>query len=197
MVIAILCAIFLAIILFLGGLGDMDTDIDVDSDVDLDVDGDVDVDIDHDVDASGFGGGPSPFSLPVLLSIGTAFGAFGAIFEAYGMDPMTIPLLAIACAIGVGVLMFFAMWKMFKSTQATSTVSYDQLVGMKARVSVPIRESSEGQIIVTREETGRMLIGAISDEDCDVDDQVRIIERVGDVMKVEKIAKKKKKKEVK
>ena len=183
LLIMVIFALLLFVVLFLG-------DFDVgDVDVDLDVDGDMDIDA-----SGGIGHGPSAFSLPVILSIGTAFGAFGVIFEAYGWDPITIPVIAMILAIGVGVLVFVGIWKMFKATESTTRVNFDDMIGLKAVVSIPIRDGAEGQIVVTPPNRGRMTVAAMADYDIERDEPVRIVELIGDVMKVKRIGPPKKKK---
>jgi len=178
LLIMIIFAVLLFVVLFLG---------------DFDV-GDVDLDVDGDMDMGGIGGGPSAFSLPVILSIGTAFGAFGVIFEAYGWDPFTIPMVSMVLAIGVGVLVFVGIWKMFRATESTTRVNFENMIGLKARVSIPIRDGAEGQIVVTPPNRGRITVGAIADFDIERDEAVRIVELIGDVMKVKRIGPPRKKK---
>ena len=67
---------------------------------------------------------------------------------------------------------------------------------MKAKVSVSIKTGNEGQIVVVRPERGRMLIGAIANENIPRDSVVEILEVVGDVVRVNRIKKGKKKQAV-
>jgi len=176
LVIMIVGMILLMIVLFMGGghdIGDMDTD----------------TDIDH-------GGleavhGPSAFSLPVILSVVTAFGAFGVIFEETGFNTLQVPALAMVLAIVIGVATFLAMYKMFKATQSTTKLHLDELVGMRGTISVPITEGGEGQVILTPQGRGRVLVAATADDDIERDEIVTCIELIGNVMKVKRIGPKK------
>ena len=181
LLIMIIFALLLFVVLFLGDFDVGDVDVDVDFDGDMDASG-------------GIGDGPSAFSLPVILSIGTAFGAFGVIFEAYGWDPITIPVVAMLLAIGVGVMVFVGIWKMFKATESSTRVNFEDMIGLKAMVSIPIKDGAEGQIVVTPPNRGRMTIAAMADYDIERDEAVRIVELIGDVMKVKRIGPPRKKK---
>jgi hypothetical protein len=207
----IICLIGLILLIIFAMMGGFTGDFDVDSgdvDVDIghidvghadvgDVDADVDVDVDHDVDSGGHGGGPSPLSLPILLVFVTSFGAIGMILEVFELLWLYIPIISAIVSIAVAGFMFVVMVKIFSATQSTSVVPLHKLVGMRAMVSVAIRKHSEGQIVVVRPERGRMLIGAIADENISVDSVVQIIEVVGNVVRVKKydVRKKGKKKQ--
>jgi hypothetical protein len=173
-------------------MGDMDVDVGHDIDVGDVGDIDADVDVNHDIDAGGHGGGPSPLSLPILLVFVTSFGAIGMILEVFELLWIYIPIISAIVSLGVAGFMFVVMVKIFSSTQSNSVVPLHKLVGMRAMVSVKIRKNSEGQIVVVRPEKGRMLIGAIADENIPNDSVVQIVEVVGNVVRVKKIDRKKK-----
>lgn len=182
LVIAIVCAIFLAVILFMGGM-DFDADVDLDADVDVDVD--VDADIGH---------GPSPFSIPVLMTALTFFGVFGTLFESMGWDPYQVPVMALICAVVIGGIAYYAMYKVFRWAEGGTKLKYKDLLGLKATVSIPIQNGDEGQIVVTPKDTGRTLVPAISDDDVQRDEVVRIIEIIGDKVKVKRLGPERKRK---
>lgn len=195
LIICLIGVILLIIFAIMGGFGgDVEADVgDVDiGDIDVgDVDADVDVDVGHDVDAGG-GGGPSPLSLPILLIFITSFGSIGMILEVFKFDWVYVPVISAVVGIGFAGVMFVVMAKIFSATQSTSVVPLHKLIGMKAMVSVPIRKAREGQIVVVRPERGRMLIGAIADENISMDSVVEILEVVGNVVRVKKYARSKK-----
>jgi hypothetical protein len=190
--------ILLIIFAILGGFGldadagDVDFDFDADADVDFDVDvGDVDIDAD-----AGVGGHPSPLSLPIVLVFMTSFGALGMLLEVFNFNWVLVPIVSAIVSIIVATGMFFVMAKVFSATQATSVVPLHKLVGLKAKVSVYIKDGNEGQVVVVPPGAGRILVGAISNKDIAVDSVVEILEVVGDVVRVKKIKKGKKKQAV-
>ena len=212
LIICIIGVILLVIFAILGGfgadveggsgdvdidLGDADVDIDLgDADVDIDLgDADVDIDLgdaDADIDA-GMDTGLSPLSLPIILVFITSFGAFGMVFEVFDFYWIYIPFISAVGGVVIAAAMFYVMLKIFAATQATSVVPFKKLIGMRAKVSIAIKKGKEGQIIVVRPEKGRILIGAIADENIPKDSGVQIVEVLGDIVKVKKITKTKKK----
>ncbi len=197
LIICLIGVILLIIFAIMGGfggdveaeVGDVDIgDIDVgDADIDVDI-GDADVDLD--VDAGG--GGPSPLSLPILLIFITSFGAIGMILEVFNIYWVFVPVISALAGISFATVMFVVMAKIFAATQSTSVVPLRKLIGMKAMVSVPIKKGREGQIVAVRPERGRMLIGAIADENIPMDSVVEILEVVGNIVRVKKYSKDKK-----
>jgi membrane protein implicated in regulation of membrane protease activity len=190
LVITIVCLIFLFLVLGLGT--DLDMDFDADVDVDLDVDADVDFDADGAADAAQ--GGPSPFSLPVILTTLTAFGAFGYMLEYRGFIGYSVPAIAMCLSLAVGACCYLGMYKVFRSAQGGKTLKLRDLVGLKATVDIPIQDGEEGRIIVVPVDGGRETVAAISDEDLENDAVVRVIEVVGDKVKVKRVGKPRKKK---
>jgi hypothetical protein len=189
LIVCLIGVVLLVIFAILGGFGgDFEADVgDADFDIDMDIDADVDMDVDMDTDVdAGMDTSLSPLSLPILLVFFTAFGAFGMVLEVFSLDAMFIPFISIAGGVFVAGIMYFVMAKIFVSTQSTSVVPMRKLVGMKAKVSIPIKKGKEGQIVVVRPEKGRILLGAISDSNITRDSVVIIKEVVGDVARVEK-----------
>ena len=188
--------ILLIIFAALGGFsldadaGDIDFDVDVDADIDVDI-GDVDVDAD-----AGLASHPGPISLPIILVFMTSFGAIGMLLEAFEFNVYLIPFISIFASIIIAAACFFILIKVFAATQASSVVPLHKLVGMKGKISVPIKDGNEGQVVVVPPGRGRMLIGAISNKDIAGDSIVEILEVVGDVVRVKKIKKGKKKQAV-
>jgi hypothetical protein len=160
--IAIICGTLLIVIALLGG------------DFGVDLDTDVDLDIGTDVDVGGFDAGLSPLSLPVVLTFGTCFGGFGAMFEALEYGKFTTPLLSAAISAGISALLYVIIERLFVKTQATSSVKLRNLIGMDAVTSIQIKEGQQGQIVVITEERGRTLLPAISEEDIGTDQTVII-----------------------
>ena len=178
--ITLICGILL-IIMGIFGFGDVgDFDLDT-ADFDLDAG---DFDLDH-----GDIGGMSPLSLPLVLSFGTVFGLFGTLFTTMNMDPIYVPLLAAAISAGISALLFFVMLKVFVQTQTSTDVSFKQLVGREATVTVPIRPPGVGQIMVITEERGRTLITATADDVIPTDSIVTIDRLVGSTAYVKELKK--------
>ncbi|WP_455391988.1 hypothetical protein [[Eubacterium] cellulosolvens] len=191
--------ILLIIFAILGGFGldtdagDVDFDVDV-GDADLDVDvGDADLDIDGDAGVSGH---PSPLSIPIVLVFMTSFGALGMLFEVFKINMYLVPVISALIGIVIAAGTFFIMVKVFSATQASSVIPLHKLVGLKAKVSVPILDGNEGQVVVVPPGAGRMLIGAISNKNVARDSVVEILEVVGDVVRVRKVKRSKKKQAV-
>jgi membrane protein implicated in regulation of membrane protease activity len=136
-------------------------------------------------------GGPSAFSLPVILAVVTSFGAFGVLLEQANINALAVPIISMFSAIGIGALTFVGMWRMFKATQTTTRLDYEELIGHHGTVSIPIKEGDEGQIIMTAKGSGRVLVAAVSDEDLERDESVIAIELIGNVMKVKRVGPKK------
>ena len=173
------------------GGGDVDVDVDVgvdvDTDIDVDVGGDVGLDVgDADIDA-GMDVHLSPISLPILLIFVTSFGAFGMIMEAFYLYWLYIPFISTAFGVLVATVMFFIMLKVFAATQSTSLVPLRKLIGNKGTISIAIKHGQEGQVVVIRPEKGRMLIGAVADEEIPVDSEVVVVEVLKDILKVQKL----------
>jgi hypothetical protein len=192
---------FILLIIFaaLGGLnfdvdtGDMDIDMDVDADMDIDIDADVDVDLDTDADAS-FSGHPGPLSLPIIFFFMTSFGGVGTILTTLGIVPYVVILISMMLGILFAGGLFLLMAKLFASTQASSVIPLKRLIGLKARVSVPINKSREGQVVVEPPNGGRLLVGAIADKNIKTDSVVVILEVVGSVVRVQEFKRTTKKK---
>ncbi len=162
LIIALICGILLVFIALLGG------DIAVDADVDIDIDAGVDM------GAGDFDVGLSPLSLPVVLTFGTCFGGFGAIFEAMEYSSFATPVLSALISTGVSALLYVIIDRIFVKTQASSDIKFRNLIGVEATTSIPIKKGAQGQIVVITEERGRTLLPAISDDEIGSDQPVII-----------------------
>jgi phage shock protein PspC (stress-responsive transcriptional regulator) len=150
----------------------------------------------HDVDVGGpdvdsgygdfHGPGISPLSLPIVLAFGTTFGGVGALLEQAGLNPYTVPLLAVVASVITAGIMYYIVVAMFVRTQATSTVSPRALVGRDAVVSVAIQPGKIGQVLIVTEERGRTLVPAIADEAIPTDAAVVIGQVIGSNVKVKR-----------
>ena len=216
----ILGLVLLVIFAALGGFGgdadfdvgdaDMDLDIDMGHDIDLgdgghdidfgDVDGhDVDLgDVDgHDVDLSDIDSADhdvthmNPVSLPNILIFMTSFGTIGTLLTSIGMNDRVIPFISAGVSIVIAAGVFLVMERVFAATESTSLVQMHKLIGLEAKVSVPIKKGREGQVEVIRPEGGMMLMGALADENIPINTIVVIKAIKGDVAKVRKAGKKK------
>ena len=171
LLICLICGILL-IVMGMFGFGDF-------GDFDFDA-GDLDIDTgDFDMGDGDVSGGLSPLSLPIMLSFGTSFGAFGVIFTSMEFDPLVVPVLAIIVSIGISALMFFVMLKVFVQTQVDTTVDLKKLVGQEAHVTVAIKPPAIGQIMITTKERGRTLITATAEDDIPSGTTVIIEKMVG------------------
>ncbi|HKZ89414.1 MAG TPA: hypothetical protein VJ300_04055 [Thermoplasmata archaeon] len=159
--------VFLVVVLVLGDLGDF-----------FDFGGDVGTDVDA---------GLSPISLPVVGAFGTAFGAFGTIFEGLRYDPLLTAVLAVAFAALTAGGVWLLMFNFFVKAQAETRVDLGDLVGFKGQVSIPIRPGQPGQIVVVTEARGRTLLQAIADDGIGTDEHVVVESVVGNSVKVRKL----------
>jgi membrane protein implicated in regulation of membrane protease activity len=132
------------------------------------------------------GAGLSPLSLPLILSFGTCFGAFGTIFTSLGWNPVLIPIVAALVRLGISAILFFLLVKLFIQTQVTTQVRFKTLVGKDAQVTIPIKPGETGQILIITDERGRTLITATSDDEIPTDTIVTIKEFVGSTAVVRK-----------
>jgi membrane protein implicated in regulation of membrane protease activity len=179
LVIALVCGITL-IVMALFGFGDF-------GDFDFDSGPDVDVGVGHFEGGYGdAGAGLSPLSFPLILSFGTSFGAFGTIFTSMGWNPLYVPIVSGLISVGISAIMFFLLVKIFVKTQVTTQVSYKNLLGKTAEVTIPIKPGVDGQILVITEERGRTLMDATSEEELKTGSKVTIHKIIGSTAMVTK-----------
>ena len=179
LLICLICGILL-IVMGLFGFGDFgDFDFDT-GDIDLDTG---DISLDH----GDVSGGLSPLSLPLMLSFGTAFGAFGVIFQAMEFDPIYVPILSALISVGISALLFFIMVRIFVQTQVDTTVDMHKLVGKEGIVTVAIKPPEVGQIMITTPERGRTLITATAEDNIASGVNVTIDRMVGSTAYVKQI----------
>jgi len=148
-----------------GGLSDIDMP-DVDIDIpQVDLPGDVDIpgaDI-HIGGAEGAAGGidapdvsVSPLSPITVASFITTFGGLGVLTtQVFGVDPRWSLLWATGGGLAAGGLMYAFTSQFLVRSQASSELKRSELVGLQAEVTVPIGESSTGQVTYVTK-SGRM-----------------------------------------
>jgi hypothetical protein len=147
-----------------GGLADVDLP-DVDIDIpQIDLPGDVDIpgaDISIG-DAGPIGGidapdvAVSPLSPITIATFVTTFGGVGVLaLQVFEVDPRLSLLWAVVAGLGAGGLMYAFVSQFLVRSQASSEIQRSDLLGMEAEVTVPIGESSPGQITYVTK-VGRM-----------------------------------------
>ncbi|MGA1872123.1 MAG: NfeD family protein [Thermoplasmatota archaeon] len=153
--------------------------------LDLGFDGaDIDLDIDADMDLDAGGGDIGVFSLPIILSFTTAFGALGAILTYFDAPRVATPFISAIASLALAGILFLIVNYFFKHFQSDSTVRFNQLIGRKASVTVPIAPGQEGQIVLFTEQRGRTLIPATSATNIPSNAQVVVTGVSGDTVKV-------------
>lgn len=170
--IALISILFLIILAVMGGYG-FDTDTDVDAGLDY---------------GEFSGPGISPLSLPIVAAFGASFGSLGALFDRAGLGSLLVPVLAAVGAVVVSTGLFFGVQKYLVRAQASSDVQPNALLGHDAQVTVPIRQDSQGQILVITDARGRTLFPAKAGEDIARDEIVEIVGFAGGVANVRKKA---------
>jgi len=166
----------LAILLLMFIFGGLDLDIGGGApDVDLDVDTGFDLG-----DASGMG----PLSIPMILSFTSLMGGVGAILTYFEFNPIATPFVAGIGSLICSALIFLIMNYFLKTFSADSTVKFQDLVGKKGTVSVPINPGQEGQIILFTEQRGRTLVPAVSEKQIPNNVSIIITGVQGDTVRV-------------
>lgn len=155
-------ALFIVVTGGLSGIDMPDVDIDIPQ---IDLPGDVDIpgaDI-HiggpDVPAAGIDApdvSVSPLSPITVAAFVTTFGGIGVITtQVFGVDPRWSLLWATGGALAIATLMYLFTSQFLIRSQASSELHRAELVGMQAEVTVPIGESSPGQVAYVTK-SGRM-----------------------------------------
>jgi membrane protein implicated in regulation of membrane protease activity len=170
--IGLLCGIILIVLMLMGGM-----------DVGVDVDGGFDMD--HDVGHDIGGGGPSPLSMPVLLSFGTMFGISGFIIEIYYGDPVMAAGVAAVLGAMMSGIMYLIMVALFRAGETSTDFKPDDVVGEQGEITIPIEKGNIGQVMVVTEARGRTLITATSDQNLPMHTRVNIVGISGDRVIVE------------
>lgn len=147
-----------------GGLSDIDLP-DVDIDIpQIDLPGDVDIPgADIHIDAGGAAGGidapdvtVSPLSPITIATFITTFGGVGVLTtQVFDVEGRWSLLWAIGSALVTGGLMYLFASQFLVRSQASSELRRGELVGLQAEVTVPIGESSPGQVTYVTK-SGRM-----------------------------------------
>lgn len=121
-----------------------------DADIDVDLDTDIDVDTDADIDVSVGAGGVIHFNMMCLCLCLVVFGVVGNIARQW-MSSILLTVVFIAAGALIGAVFYVLMYKLVivrlkKST--VYTISYNDLVGRRAEVTLRITDDSIGMISV-------------------------------------------------
>ncbi len=163
------------VILFLGDVFDVG-DVDIDADVgDLDLGG---------LDA----GGPSPFSIPIIMFYILSFGCIGVILLAIGVEPIWTPFISLPIAILPAGVAYAIIYFMFTKIQSTSVEHINKFMGARGKVSINIRPPNEGQIVLPSTTRGFIQVGAVADEYIGRGEEVKVVDTYGSTVKVEKLS---------
>jgi hypothetical protein len=169
-------SLFLLMLLFI--LGGFDFDFSGGGpDVDIDIDTDTGIDFGAD---SGMG----PLSLPMILSFLALLGGIGSIMTYFDFPAIGTPFVAGAGSLVLAGIIFVVMNYFLKTFSADSTVKFQDLVGKKGTVSVPINPGQEGQIILFTEQRGRTLVPAVSEKQIPNNVSIIITGVQGDTVRV-------------
>lgn len=131
--------------ILMGWFGDF-FNFDADIDVDLDVDADVDIDVD--IGGGGDTGGFLPFNMMCLCLFLVVFGVVGNLTRRW-MGSALLAVVFIAVGVGVGLAFYILLYKLVivrLKRSTTYTISYGDLVGKRAEVTLKITDDSVGTI---------------------------------------------------
>jgi len=155
-------ALFIVVTGGLSGIDMPEVDIDIPQ---IDLPGDVDIpgaDIQisaGDVPSAGIDAPDvtvSPLSPITVATFITTFGGIGVLTtQVFGVDPRWSLLWATGGALGTASLMYLFTSQFLVRSQASSELRRTELVGLQAEVTVPIGESSPGQVTYVTK-SGRM-----------------------------------------
>ncbi len=139
-------------------------------------------------DASHDGGLHHPFTISGILFMGLIFSAVGFILEDGNVASNLIPWVALPIGAIAGSGVYYMFYRFFVRSQGDSTVRAQDLVGMKAVVTVPIAPGSDGQVVIIHDKSGRVLYGAQSEESLKRDAHVVVTDRVGSILVVRSLS---------
>lgn len=106
----------------------------------------VEVDIDFDDDGL-FDAQVSPFKPMMIATFLTTFGGLGLIFQYKGQwHPILIVVVALAGALALCAIIYFAVMVPLYKAQNTSAVAQSRVIGYRGKVTIPIREGKFGKI---------------------------------------------------
>ncbi len=98
----------------------------------------------------------SPLSPITIATFITTFGGIGVLcLQFFGIDPRLSLLLATAGGLLVSAVMFLLYSQILVRAQASSEVRQGEILGLQAEVTVPIGETSPGQVTYVTK-SGRM-----------------------------------------
>ena len=92
-------------------------------------------------------GGPSPFSMRVIAIVLVFFSVGGSLARYYDASYMTSSLIGVATGLIAGLLAFQFVRILWKH-QASSTASYEDMIGITGEVKTPIPSSGLGEISI-------------------------------------------------
>lgn len=92
-------------------------------------------------------GGPSPFSMRVIAIVLVFFSVGGSLARYYDVSYMTSSLIGVAAGLIAGFLAFQFVRILWKQ-QASSTASYEDMIGITGEVKTAIPSSGLGEISI-------------------------------------------------
>jgi len=150
-------------------------------------DGDVDVDADVDMH-SDIGHGPSVFSFKMIAMLMVGFGATGFGFRA--TTDYTMFQASMAGVVGALILtaLGYFIMRAFYTSQASSTISNDDIIGQEASLIDMIDNGHNGQVLcVIREREYTFLARSSDGQTIAKGAIVKIVGKIGNIVTVEKI----------
>ncbi len=152
-----------------------------------DADADADADVGDDIDG---GHGPSVFSMRIISLLLVGFGAVGFGFRATTeMSMFQSSMAGIGGAVAIGALGYLII-RMFYSSQTSSTISEQDIIGQTANVIDTMSENQNGQVAcIIRGREITYLARSVDGSTINRGISVRIIEKTGSVVIVKPIGK--------
>jgi membrane-bound ClpP family serine protease len=145
------------------------------------------VDVGHEIDTGDIDHGPSLISIKMLCLIAIGFGVAGAIAKYNGGNITTSSIWGIGGAAVLGAIGYFLLGIFYRS-QASSTITDRDYLGITGRLTVGIPEGGKGQMIcVLGGRTFTLTAQSKNEEEIAVNSAVKVVEKIGDTVIVEKI----------
>jgi membrane protein implicated in regulation of membrane protease activity len=162
-------AVFVIIILLLGGDHDVAVDHDFDSGTDLS------------------GGGPSVVSIKLIALAVCGWGVAGAIARYNGASMWGSSIYGLIGAALLGIVGYLFIMLFYRS-QASSTIMDEDYAGVTGRVVTTVRADGLGEISSTiRGRTCSLMARSEDGSTIEADSLVRIVRKVGNVVIVKKV----------
>jgi membrane protein implicated in regulation of membrane protease activity len=150
--------------------------------------GDHDIGVDHDFDSGDVGGsGPSVVSIKLIALAVCGWGVAGAIARYRGA---TIWASSVYGVIGAAILgiVGYAFLMAFYRSQASSTITDDDYAGATGRVITAVRAGGLGEISSTiKGRTCSLMARSEDGGTIDADALVQIVQKIGNVVIVKKV----------